>query len=209
MIITTDERIADLLRGAAIPGARSADLPALQDAVHALNAASTLEDRCMSGGARSASSSIVGAAITSMSAAHIGSTLNGDHMTRSMSASSASAARRSDRLSGAEPITPGRFLREKVLAPDGLTQDQLARAMGVSRLTVNEIANDRRTITAEMALRLEAVTRVSAAMWLNLQRMVDLHRARATLAGILPGLRPITAKREFEEAVGEPELEDF
>jgi addiction module HigA family antidote len=48
-----------------------------------------------------------------------------------------------------EPITPGRFLREKVLAPDGRTQDQLARAMGVSRLAVNEIANDRRAITAE------------------------------------------------------------
>ncbi len=95
------------------------------------------------------------------------------------------------------------------MAPDGLTQDQLARAMGVSRLTVNEIINDRRTITAEMALRLEAVTRVSAAMWLNLQRMVDLHRAKASLAEIVPGLRPITAKREFVEAAGEPELEDF
>ncbi len=44
MIISTDARIADLLRGAAIPSVRSADLPALQDAVHALNAASTLED---------------------------------------------------------------------------------------------------------------------------------------------------------------------
>ncbi len=126
-----------------------------------------------------------------------------------MSASSASAAQRSDRHSGAEPITPGRFLREKILAPDELTQDQLARAMGVSRLTVNEIINDRRTITAEMALRLEAVTRVSAAMWLNLQRMVDLHRARAALAETLPRLRPITAKREFVEAGEEPELEDF
>jgi addiction module HigA family antidote len=45
--------------------------------------------------------------------------------------------------------------------------------MGVSRLTVNEIINDRRIVTAEMALRLEAVTRVSASMWLNLQRNVD------------------------------------
>ena len=124
-----------------------------------------------------------------------------------MSTSSGSAARPSARPSGAEPITPGRFLREKVLAPDGLTQDQLARAMGVSRLTVNEIANDRRTITAEMALRLEAVTRVSAAMWLNLQRSVDLHRAKASLADTLPRLRPITRKREFVETAEEPDLE--
>jgi addiction module HigA family antidote len=124
-----------------------------------------------------------------------------------MSASSVSAARRSDPPSAAEPITPGRFLREKVLAPDGLTQEQLARAMGVSRLTVNEIANDRRTITAETALRLEAVTRVSAEMWLNLQRIVDLHRAKANLAEILPRLQPITAKREFVEAAEEPEFD--
>src|SRR5437879_12932945 len=109
--------------------------------------------------------------------------------------------------SGAEPITPGRFLREKILTPEGLTQDQLARAMGVSRLTVNEIANDRRTITAEMALRLEAVTRVSAAMWLDLQRAIDLHRAKASLADALPRLRPIAKKREFAEAAEEPELE--
>ncbi|HEX9534786.1 MAG TPA: HigA family addiction module antitoxin [Stellaceae bacterium] len=128
-------------------------------------------------------------------------------MTRSTFKSSASGARASARSSGAEPITPGRFLREKVLAPDGLTQDQLAGAMGVSRLTVNEIANDRRTLTAEMALRLEAVTRISAAMWLNLQRGVDLHRARLALAETLPQLSPITRKREFTNFEGEPEIE--
>jgi addiction module HigA family antidote len=124
-----------------------------------------------------------------------------------LSSASASAARRSDRHSAAEPISPGRFLRQKVLAPEELTQEQLARAMGVSRLTVNEIANDRRTITAEMALRLEAATRVSAEMWLNLQRSVDLRRARASLADALPRLRPITKKREFVEAAEEPSLE--
>jgi|HubBroStandDraft_3_1064219.scaffolds.fasta_scaffold19606_2 addiction module HigA family antidote len=128
-------------------------------------------------------------------------------MTRSTSRSSASAARASARSSDAEPITPGRFLREKVLAPEGLTQDQLASAMGVSRLTVNEIANDRRTVTAEMALRLEAVTRISASLWLNLQRAVDLHRARAALAETLPLLSPITREREFINFGGEPEIE--
>jgi addiction module HigA family antidote len=109
--------------------------------------------------------------------------------------------------SSTEPITPGRFLRERILGPDGLTQDQLARAMGVSRLSINEIANDRRAITAEMALRLEAVTRISAAMWLNLQRSVDLHRAKASLADTLSRLRPITRNREFIEAAEDPELE--
>jgi plasmid maintenance system antidote protein VapI len=80
--------------------------------------------------------------------------------------------------------------------------------MGVSRLTVNEIANDRRTVTAEMALRLEAVTRISAGMWLSLQRAVDLHRARVALAETLPQLKPITRKREFTNFEGEPEIEN-
>ena len=77
--------------------------------------------------------------------------------------------------------------------------------MGVSRLTVNEIINDRRSVTAEMALRLEAVTRVSASMWLNLQRNVDLHRAKAHLADVLPQLNPITRKREFVDLNADPE----
>jgi len=128
-------------------------------------------------------------------------------MTRSTFESSDSGLQRSSRPQFAEPITPGRFLRERVLDADGLTQDQLARAMDVSRLTINEIANDRRTVTAEMALRLEAVTRVSAAMWLNLQRAVDLHRAKTSLAEVLPRLRPITRKREFVDVAKEPEVE--
>jgi antitoxin HigA-1 len=126
-------------------------------------------------------------------------------MTQSRFVSSASAARRSGRRSVAEPITPGRFLREKVLRPEGLTQSDLARSMDVSRLTVNEIINDRRTVTAEMALRLEAVTRVSASMWLNLQRNVDLHRAKVHLADVLPQLSPITRKREFVDLKIDPE----
>ena len=126
-------------------------------------------------------------------------------MTRSGSVSSASVARRSGPRSIDEPITPGRFLLERVLRPEGITQSDLARTMGVSRLTVNEIINDRRTVTAEMALRLEAVTRVSASMWLNLQRNVDLHRAKVNLANVLPQLEPITRKREFADLRTDPE----
>jgi antitoxin HigA-1 len=125
-------------------------------------------------------------------------------MTRSGSVSSASAAQRSGPRSIAEPITPGRFLLERVLRPEQITQSDLARSMGVSRLTVNEIINDRRTVTAEMALRLEAVTRISASMWLNLQRNVDLHRAKVHLADVLPRLTPITRKREFGDLEADP-----
>jgi antitoxin HigA-1 len=140
-----------------------------------------------------------------MSEARFGFHSGGAFMTQSKSVSSASGRRRSGRGSVAEPITPGRFLRERILDPEGLTQSDLAASMGVSRLTINEIANDRRAVTAEMALRLEAVTRVSALMWLNLQRTVDLHRAKVNLANVLPQLGPITRRREFVDLHVDPE----
>jgi antitoxin HigA-1 len=137
--------------------------------------------------------------------ARTGFRTDGASMTQSKSASSASARRRSGRSFVTEPITPGRFLRERVLDPEGLTQSDLAANMGVSRLTINEIVNDRRAVTAEMALRLEAVTRVSALLWLNLQRAVDLHRAKVNLVDVLPRLAPITRRRQFVDVHIDPE----
>src|ERR1700737_4951654 len=43
------------------------------------------------------------------------------------------------------PTHPGEILREDVLPAAGLTQDKLARLLGVSRRTVSEILHERRT----------------------------------------------------------------
>jgi antitoxin HigA-1 len=74
-----------------------------------------------------------------------------------------------------------------------LTQERLAKAMRVSRFSVNQIVNGRRNITAEMALRLSKVTSTTPGLWLNLQRVVDLYVARRKLRSVLtelPVLRP-------------------
>jgi addiction module HigA family antidote len=76
------------------------------------------------------------------------------------------------------PLSPGEVLREDYLAGTGITQDALAAALGVSRVTVNMILNDRRTVTAEMALRLARVLGTTPDYWLRLQAETDLHRAR-------------------------------
>ncbi len=54
------------------------------------------------------------------------------------------------------PVTPGEMLniREEFLAEYGLTHTQLATAIGVAPNRISEIANDRRPITADAALRL-------------------------------------------------------
>ena len=52
------------------------------------------------------------------------------------------------------PTHPGGMLREDFLADYGLSATQLAGALGVSRQTVNELLRERRSVSAEMALRL-------------------------------------------------------
>lgn len=75
------------------------------------------------------------------------------------------------------PETPGEVLKRYIINGKGITQDVLASAMGVSRLSVNQIVNNKRSITAEMALRLARVLNTTPDFWLNLQRDLDLFEA--------------------------------
>ena len=79
------------------------------------------------------------------------------------------------------PTHPGEILRDDVLPGAGLTQDKLARILGVSRRTISEILHERRPVTTDMAHRLARACGTSPEMWLGLQQDVDLwdlHRAR-------------------------------
>ena len=67
----------------------------------------------------------------------------------------------------------GEILVEEFMKPLGLTQSALAEAMGVQRKHVNELCNDRRTITAPTALILARVFGNSPEFWLNVQRRSD------------------------------------
>jgi addiction module HigA family antidote len=73
-----------------------------------------------------------------------------------------------------KPGTVGEILVEEFMQPMGLTQSALADAMGVQRKHVNELCNDRRTVTARTALILARVFGNSADFWLNVQRRSDL-----------------------------------
>jgi len=52
------------------------------------------------------------------------------------------------------PPQPGQFLESKFLKPLGISQTELAQALGVSRRRVNELINGRRAITPDTAVRL-------------------------------------------------------
>ena len=53
-----------------------------------------------------------------------------------------------------KPASVGEILVDEFMEPLGLTQGDLADAMGVPRKHVNELCNDRRAITADTALML-------------------------------------------------------
>ena len=88
-----------------------------------------------------------------------------------------------------EPVTPGEILQEEFLAGYGLSQNALARAVGISPNRVTEIVNGRRRISADTALRLAAYFGNSAEFWMNLQTQYDLRVARRVLGP--EGLRGI------------------
>lgn len=72
-----------------------------------------------------------------------------------------------------KPATVGEILTEEFLRPRHLTQAALAGAMGVPRKHVNQLCNDRRAVTAPIALILARVFGNSPEFWLNLQRRSD------------------------------------
>jgi len=79
------------------------------------------------------------------------------------------------------PVTPGEMLKEEFLAEYRLSQNQLARAIGISPNRITEIVNNRRRITADTALRLGLYFGNSPEFWLNLQTHYDLKIARKSL----------------------------
>jgi antitoxin HigA-1 len=79
------------------------------------------------------------------------------------------------------PTTPGEMLKEEFLTEFGLSQNQLAKAVGISPNRIAEIVNNRRRITADTALRLGLYFGNSPEFWMNLQTHYDLKMARRNL----------------------------
>jgi addiction module HigA family antidote len=76
------------------------------------------------------------------------------------------------------PIHPGEILREEFMTPHGLSQNALARALGVPPRRINEIVLEKRGITADTALRLARFFDTTAELWTGLQSDYDLRLVR-------------------------------
>jgi antitoxin HigA-1 len=74
---------------------------------------------------------------------------------------------------------PGEVLREEYLKPLGLSARALAEAIGVPANRLTEIVRERRSVTADTAIRLGKFFDTDALFWLNLQVAHDLSKATA------------------------------
>jgi addiction module HigA family antidote len=75
------------------------------------------------------------------------------------------------------PIHPGKILLDDYLKPLGISQNALARALGITPKTISEIILGKRGISPEMSIRLGKFFRQSPRFWLNLQTEYDFRRA--------------------------------
>ncbi len=79
-------------------------------------------------------------------------------------------------------VHPGEVLLEEFLIPMALSQNAVARAIGVPPRRINEIVLGKRAVTADTALRLAKAFGTSEAFWLGLQADYDLEEARKAIS---------------------------
>ena len=72
------------------------------------------------------------------------------------------------------PVHPGEILLEEFLKPMGISQNKLARSISVAPRRINEIVLEKRSISADTALRLAQYFGTSAKFWMGLQSDYDL-----------------------------------
>jgi addiction module HigA family antidote len=72
------------------------------------------------------------------------------------------------------PTHPGAILRMDVFGPLKLTQSELAKRLGVSRLSISELLLEKRSLTPDMAIRIGILTKTDPESWLRMQQAYDV-----------------------------------
>ena len=90
-------------------------------------------------------------------------------------------------------IHPGEILLEEFLKPMQISQNGLARAIGVPPRRINEIVLGRRAVTADTALRLAQAFGTSVQFWMGLQDEYAVREAREAIAHKLAAIQRLAA----------------
>ncbi|MCH7975484.1 MAG: HigA family addiction module antidote protein [Bacteroidetes bacterium] len=76
------------------------------------------------------------------------------------------------------PPHPGDYLLEDCIKPLGLSVNEAASGLGVSRSTLSRLINRKSGVSPDMALRLSMAFGSTPEMWLRLQNAFDLAQTR-------------------------------
>lgn len=88
---------------------------------------------------------------------------------------------------------PGEILLDEFLTPMGLSQNGVARAIGVPPRRINEIVLGKRAVTADTDLRLARYFGLSDGFFLGLQADFELMEERRRLGSVLAAISPRAA----------------
>ena len=100
---------------------------------------------------------------------------------------------RADVLNGRKrrPTHPGELLREEILPTIEMSQERLAERLGVSRQTINELVNEKRSISIDMAYRLGRLFNMDPTTWIRMQEAVDVWDALQTRSKEYEKIEPL------------------
>ncbi|MCK4950525.1 MAG: HigA family addiction module antidote protein [Gammaproteobacteria bacterium] len=90
-------------------------------------------------------------------------------------------------------IHPGEVLLEEFLKPLDISQNKLARAMGVPPRRINEIVHGKHAVSADTAIRLARALGTSEQFWMGMQADYDLEEARKVAQNELKKVENIAA----------------
>jgi addiction module HigA family antidote len=96
-----------------------------------------------------------------------------------------------------EQSKPGAVINRDILIAYGMSQVDLARASGLSKVRIHLLVSGKAPITPEVALRLAKLTSTDPLYWMQLQMNYDLAVTAQKLGDILEDLEPLS---HFEDA---------
>ena len=94
------------------------------------------------------------------------------------------------------PSHPGQILKEEFLDELNISQTELASALGTTFRTINEIINEKRNISTEIAIKLSKFFRTSIELWLNLQNQYDIYRIYNKKKEMIDKVHPMKRRKQ-------------
>lgn len=91
---------------------------------------------------------------------------------------------------GLKASHPGRIIKRDVVPALGGNVTVIARGIGISRMHLYDIMNEKKAITAEVAARMGRYFGNGGAIWLSLQQRFDLDKVEREKAAELAAIKP-------------------